>query len=472
MSIEAFIKRNASRTETWLDGRVTWHVGSIEDRLSQLRPGTFDAVLTDPPYHLTAANESRGLMGQRWDGGAVAFNPETWRAVIRTVKPGAIMAAFGGPRTFHRLAVGAEDGGFELLETCMWIFSQGMPKGQDAAKAIDKKLGVKIKTRGHISMAHGEVETATRSNLERQFPGIEAHQPVTEQAKRWDGYNNSLKPAYEPILIMRRPGGDTFADQLLLYDTGGLNIRPCRIGQDEHTIKGGGANYYAGFKTKYPSAAVNQKRIGRFPANVLLSHHPLCTKDKCVSVCPVRMLDKQSGVLNTGPSHMIVRRNGKHVYGKHTHTPFQTYGDSGGASRFFYIAKVCRAEREAGLDGLPERDCDNYGDDEWGKENRNVQKARNHHPCLKPIDLCRYFATLILPPPRKTPRRILVPFSGVGSEVIGALLAGWDEVVAIEKDPTYAAIAKPRIEHWCKQAESATKPSRNGNGTHRAKSVK
>ena len=86
---------------------------------------------------------------------------------------------------------------------------------------------------------------------------------------------------------------------------------------------------------------------------------------------------------------------------------------------------------------------------------------RNTHPCVKPIDLCRYLATLILPPKRETPRRLLVPFSGSGSEMIGALLAGWDEVVGIEMEAEYIEIAWARLTHWvgdgC-EAKPATAP--------------
>lgn len=112
-----------------------------------------------------------------------------------------------------------------------------------------------------------------------------------------------------------------------------------------------------------------------------------------------------------------------------------SYGDEGGASRFFYQAKAAKSEREAGLTP-PE-----------GK------KRANTHPTVKPIELNRYFANLLLPPPRATARKILVPFSGVASEVIGALQAGWDHVEAIEINPEYVTIAQQRIAHHVPDAE-------------------
>jgi site-specific DNA-methyltransferase (adenine-specific) len=95
--------------------------------------------------------------------------------------------------------------------------------------------------------------------------------------------------------------------------------------------------------------------------------------------------------------------------------------DSGSAARFFYCAKADSMERGTG----------------------------NNHPTVKPSDLCRYLAKLILPPERETPRRIIVPFSGSGSEMLGALIAGWDEIVGIEREEKYIEIAKGRLGKHC-----------------------
>lgn len=469
-SIDAVIKSKGPSEQTLLGGRLRLFKGTVQHWLPTFGRLFFDACLVDPPYELN-------FMGATWDRSGVAFDPATWQMVFRTLKPGAHLMTYGGTRTFHRIMVAVEDAGFEFIDTMMFMHGQGFPKGQEAGKAIDKKKG----------------------------------RTESDDSKRWDGYNTCLKPAYEPLAIFRRPLVGTYVDNILLYDTGGLNIAPCRIGSDTVTVRGGGANHYAGVKSFLPYNAVNISKSGRYPSNVVLSHHPMCRKVghsvvkgdaraakpsepgkrpggfanvghangdgkpngkvygaetvekwSCVSGCPVRMLNKQSGVTESKAStnHTDKPNFKNKVYGKGmggTVSPQNQHNDKGGCSRFFYIAKVSRAEREAGLHGEVLKDADNFGDDEWGKENRKVAKAANNHACLKSIDLNRYFATLILPPERKTPRRILVPFAGVCSEVIGALLAGWDEVWAVEMDGGFVKIGAKRAKHWLSDAVSSNK---------------
>lgn len=129
--------------------------------LAAMDEASIDAVVTDPPYHLTSivkrfgspdaapalsngptgvyARASRGFMGKTWDGGDVAFQPETWAAVVRVLKPGGHLVAFGGTRTYHRMAVAIEDAGFEIRDCLFWLYGSGFPKSLDVAKAIDKQ---------------------------------------------------------------------------------------------------------------------------------------------------------------------------------------------------------------------------------------------------------------------------------------------------------------------------------------------
>ena len=81
-------------------------------------------------------------------------------------------------------------------------------------------------------------------------------------------------------------------------------------------------------------------------------------------------------------------------------------------------------------------------------DEKGIQPQQNHHPSVKPLDLCRYLATMILPPKRDTPRKLLVPYAGTGSEMIGAVMAGWDEVLGIELEQEYVEIAHRRIGYW------------------------
>jgi site-specific DNA-methyltransferase (adenine-specific) len=168
---------------------------------------------------------------------------------------------------------------------------------------------------------------------------------------------------------------------------------------------------------------------GRFPANILLSHHIACVcvggkkaHWNCHPDCPVKL------------THKMER----------------------GSYRFFYIAKVDRREREAGLEGIPTKYLATMGDG-IGNHPHNPEQpsswVKNNHPTVKPIALCRYLATLILPPWTRTPRRILVPYSGSGSEMIGALQANWDCITGIEQESEYITIAKERLKHYYNQEQ-------------------
>lgn len=185
----------------------------------------------------------------------------------------------------------------------------------------------------------------------------------------------------------------------------------------------------------------------------------------CAPGCPVAMLDAQSGErpgMTGGGVHRDGYR-GRMEYGGQEmmvlgfDSTTTARGDTGGASRFFYCSKASRAEREFGCENLPTRSGAEAVDREEGSvgvqnpragAGRSAAKVHNHHPTLKPISLTRWLATLLLPPVLDRPRRIVVPFSGAGSEMIGCLRAGWDEVVGIERDPDYIPIARARIDRW------------------------
>lgn len=190
---------------------------------------------------------------------------------------------------------------------------------------------------------------------------------------------------------------------------------------------------------------------------------------ECHPDCPVVELDRQSGNRPTsapGTTAKVPKFSGLHYNGgKQSETPQNTwgYGDDGGASRFYYCPKADRSEREFGCENLParsgaeavDRDEDTDGvDNPRAGAGRTAKEVHNHHPTVKPIKLCKWGATLLLPKPLDRPRRILVIYSGSGSEMIGCLRAGWDEVVGVERDPEYIAIARARLERWTEVPET------------------
>lgn len=420
--------------------------GDVLERLPEMEPQSFDAVLCDPPYGLS-------FMGKAWDHGVPG--EEVWRMVSAALKPGAPLLAFGGTRTYHRLACAIEDAGFEIRDSLCWLYGSGFPKSLDISKAIDKAAG-------HWRGRAGAVTIHSQPAKGTEYERTEKGDPITAAAAAWQGYGTALKPAWEPCILAMKPTDGTFAQNAEKWGVAGLNVDGGRIPGDVPSVPQPNfrcaRNHRTGLDATSRNGSMSSAPLGRWPANVLLDEEAAAA------------LDEQSGVRKAGgtvrgsePSE--TGQNG--IYGRFARVANSPHNDTGGASRFFYCAKSSRREREAGLEGLPtttpaERTGRKEGSAglvmDGGKANpyagnTGAQPARNHHPTVKPLALCEYLARLILPPKRDTPRRLLVPFSGSGSEMIGALLAGWDEVVGIEREPEYAEIAEARLRHWTREQQ-------------------
>jgi len=336
------------------DRKWTLCNGNVEHALPTLSPNSYSGALCDPPYGLS-------FMENDWDQAVPSI--AIWEQVLRLCKPGAYLLAFGGTRTFHRMVCNIEDAGWKIRDTCCWLYGEGFPKGQNISKCIDKH--------------HGHADGRSRTSQPRR----------TEEAGVWEGYSTALKPAWEPIVLAQKPRQDSFAANALRFGCGGINVDGCRIQNSESDETG----------------------QGRWPANVMIDEHV------------AELVDAQSGVSQSRRSRR--RKAGSNIGNGNTlhsftirHDSVKGYSDSGGASRFFYVAKAKGKEREG-----------------------------NDHPTLKPLALCEYLAKLILPPESQMPRRLLVPFSGVASEMIGALSAGWDHVTGIECNEQYVADARTRL---------------------------
>lgn len=383
------------------------HNAEIGRWASEYRGPKFDAVLCDPPY-------GYAFMGKAWDHGVPSA--EIWRAVYDILNPGAFLLAFGGTRTHHRLMVAIEDAGFELRDCMMWLYGSGFPKS---------------------------------NNFGREVEG-------------WTGYGTALKPSWEPCIVAMKPCDGTFAENAVKYGVAGINIEASRVAGEKGSGVWGSSNATVNPERTFVGSpdAANYKtsavevggQVGRWPSNVILDPES------------AMLLDEQTGELTSGANPS---RRGSPKF-RNTYGEFEGQDecevyrgvDSGGASRFFYCAKVSREERDAGLAQFNKQELYwSSGDQNPGsfQAEGTDRSARNPHPCLKPIDLCRYLARMVLPPRRTEPRKLLVPFSGSGSEMIGALMAGWDEVVGVESDTEYGycEIAKARVNYWLTQPEIA-----------------
>lgn len=367
----------------------------------------YHAMISDPPYGLA-------FMNKGWDSFKTPLQYQQWvtqwsTRLLNYLYPGAICAFFGGTRTYHRLATGLEDAGYEIFDSMIWCYGSGFPKSYNIGKHV----------------------------------------------KQFEGYGTALKPAYEPIVLCRKPlekGG--YVNSVLEYGTSGLNIDGSRIETNDdnrRNAKGGnnGLNGSDTFKIRERHAIDQIKHNGRFPANFGL----ICTCEKEPCECVESELDSQSfkmGIHSAGSKRDAIRQADKtgmfNMSGDGNRL-----GDSGGASRFFYTAKASSKERELGLEELELKLSGGMSGtlDQTlltGSGNIRNNMRYNNHPTVKPIKLIEYLAKLLLPPIDNS--SILIPFSGVGSEMIGAYFAGWNNITGVEIDENYVNIANKRLDYW------------------------
>ena len=380
-------------TPYYEDDLVQLHHGDCLDVLRSLPDASVDSIVTDPPYGL-------GFMGREWD----ALPPGLpWaQECLRVLKPGGHLLAFGGTRTWHRLAVAVEDAGFEVRDSIAWMYGSGFPKSLDVSKSIDKAAGAEREVVGKADRKSGPGRhmTALAGGYgESVTPDITA--PATPDAERWQGWGTALKPAFEPIVVARKPLAGTVAANVLAHGTGALNIDGCRVGDEVLTPVVRGVSKLGTFEGA--DGNVTAERTGRWPANVILDESQAAELDK-QSAGTRASLPARSGPAGTGGD----------VYGGLTRPEAHNYDDSGGASRFFYVAKADAAERVR-IDGIA-------------------------HPTVKPLALMRWLVRLVTPPGGT----VLEPFAGSGTTVEACLLENF-RCIAIERETDYLPLVVQRI---------------------------
>ena len=386
-----------------LDGRVTMFPGDCLVVLATLPENSVDCVVCDPPYHLLTTvsryaktrldgdgtNEkraregadcfgrsSKGFMGKAWDGGDVAFRPETWAAVLRVLKPGGHLCAFSATRTYHRMASAIEDAGFELRDMIAWLYGSGFPKSHDVSKGIDKALG---RERAKVLIPAGQVrnpkttgggkdgaEGASRPFIVKAIEDgfheavsdeAVSDEAVSDEAVFWQGWGTALKPAIEPICLARKPlAAPSVAANVLKHGTGALHVDACKVEarKARKTATGGMSSKASPIFGAFNNGKAEpfETTLGRWPANVVHDG-----SDEVVEAFP-------DGVGNSARAST------------------GGFDDSGSAARFFYSAKA-------------------DGDDRLGSK----------HPTVKPVDLMRWLVRLTCPPGGV----VLDPFAGTGT---------------------------------------------------------
>lgn len=432
----------------YTDSSVTLYAGDCLAVLRQIPDASVDAVVTDPPYGLE-------FMGKEWDGAdgfRRSLNPadagrdsafgrtsrtspeyradsafqewcEAWsRECLRVLKPGGHLLAFGGTRTWHRLACAVEDAGFEVRDSIAWLYGSGFPKSLDVSKAIDKAAGAEREVIGQTTHPDGKPRNLVARDLgvheggqRLNGVGLDITAPATPDAERWQGWGTALKPAFEPVVVARKPLVGTVAGNVLAHGTGALNIDGCRVGTSEELRRLQSKTAMFAEESRPWKDRIDQddrkligSESGRWPANVILDESQAAA------------LDEQSGesVSREWPERERESHNATVLTSDTTtiHNAYKGGGfnDSGGASRFFYVAKADASERVR-VDGIA-------------------------HPTVKPLALMRWLVRLVTPPGGT----VLEPFAGSGTTVEACLLEGL-HCIAIEREADYLPLIVQRI---------------------------
>jgi hypothetical protein len=382
--------------------------GDCREVLKQLPDCSVDSIVTDPPYEL-------GFMGKAWDSTGVAYQVEVWQECLRVLKVGGHLLAFGGSRTYHRLACAIEDAGFQIRDQIMWVYGSGFPKSLNIGKAIDKAAGVEFNAKPASGVGFMNNNDDGYNTTLNQL--VQVGQSTAE-AKQWEGWGTALKPAHEPIVMARKPLDGTVAQTVLTHGTGGINIDGCRVSpqsdkdlkeiRSERPSKTSNANDYSlnhggleGFDRS------NRQEInGRFPANFIHDG-----SDEVLELFPdtkpTKPHDGDGLPLDTQKQGWGFKRMAS------------TLLDNGGsAARFFYCAKASKKDRNEGLEGFENRSAGEVTDRKDGSAGLQNPRAgagrttgnQNFHPTVKPTDLMRYLCRLVTPPNGT----VLDPFTGSG----------------------------------------------------------
>ncbi len=459
--------------------------------LRQYEDTYFHFCFSDWPYHLDSIasrfsgsnstpakfgkdgsfqRQSRGFMNWSGDSTDLAYQPATWTTLLPHLYPGAFTASFTHPRKQHRLAMAQEVAGYVMnpaLYQLGWCYSSGKPSGTRVDLQIDKRalverevIGISPNTRFIANQMYGG-GNGLRGHKSYQGDLITA--PATPLAKTWAGhqYGSPLAPELEPIIIAQKPWGKDRLGDITRTGAGAINIdkgkegmpgrghpghlvithHPGCVYRGEKVIKAitGTSDGVTGpnvFKQGFNGYG-ERRDASKGDADGMLS----VPAYDCHPDCPAYQLDQQTG-----------EEKSYHFY--QADWTYEIEERLAGINPVFYTGKVGGVERNGGLDSLPRQVRNRVNPGGLEHEPRFVPTMQhNNHPTLKPLKLCKWIAGLFLPPIEYTPRRVLIPTAGTGSEAIGCLLASWDEVIAIELDMKFAEIACNRLEWWSKHLE-------------------
>lgn len=389
--------------------------GNNLELIKQIESNSIDSIVTDPPYGLGKEPDAlkmlsdwilnqhhevkgAGYMGKQWD--SFVPQPIFWKECLRVLKPGGFLLSFGGARTYDLVTLGLRIAGFEIKESMFWVHAEGMPKGINIEKAMNKK-------------------------------GL-------DNSAEWKGFYSALKPAVEPIIMAQKQIEGTFVNNVSKYGCGALNIDACRIPLDmiadksqlrtmKRSKRTNDSNEQSfGFSKNEDSKPQVINQSGRFPSNIIIDDSEEVRTLFPITQSGSNCVRTEEGYFcNTEIKHSGLGKPGDIQ---------TTYGDKGSASRFFYCAKPSYAERHFGMSGKPQNNL--------SKKLIDIDKIGNgnHHPTIKPFELMQYLCRLVTPPKGT----VFDPFMGSGTTGICAIKEEFD-FIGMEQENSYFKIAKERI---------------------------
>jgi len=445
--------------------------GNCLDKLREMPDNSVDAIQTDPPYGLSDHDTEsvieclkcwldgkeytppkRGFMGAGWDNWVPS--PILFKECLRVLKPGGHMLTFAGTRSMDLMSLSIRLAGFQLRDSIgyahdpesapllAWVQGQGMPHGLDISKAIDAELGMEREVVGiakgaGMSASIPEVGTFRDDNWVPKGPDLPITAPESELAKKYDGYNTALKPAWEPIILARKPLEGTVAKNVIKYGTGGLNIDDCRIEGEKamkwETPRGGFWNTDSDAKA---NLVENDK--GRYPANIILDG----------SEAVLELFPESAGQRGDLKGHNKKRLSPNGCFGEMPPAvDHLKRKDKGSAARFFYCGKANKQDRNEGMDMMIEV-SDGFTQEQCDEINGITQ---NKHVTVKPLSLNRYLCRLITP----ANGVVLDPFCGSGSTGKAAILEGFS-FIGIDQDKNNCLVSNKRCAKAVRDLASKT----------------
>jgi len=388
-------------------------LGDCIEKLKELDDCSVEAIITDPPYELN-------FMNKKWDNTGIAYNVDMWKECLRVLKPGGHLLSFGGTRTYHRMACAIEDAGFEIRDMLEWVYSSGFPKNMNIGKAYDKVMGneKKVFPNPLIKKQTGQEQTASMG-------AKKATLTVSKGSSSYKGLGTALKPSHEPIILARKPLSEkTIVENVIKYDTGGLDIDKCRLPISKPIIRNlAYSNTEEYDKNKLTEWDIQKYRKenyinteGRFPANVLVTDNAL--GDNSVYF-DIDAWNEKNGLLQFSKAGKKEKNNGCEE--------LELKQITGGGG-------LTAEKNEFGV----------YNTASAGGKYGSIKALKhNHHPTVKPLALIKYLVTLI----SREGQTVIDPFMGSGTTGIACKLLNRN-FIGIELNEEYIKIAKARINYY------------------------